>query len=335
MKEFRKPTPRKGDKKLKNQFICNDQIWVDTDGNEILAQGGDVTKVENTYYWFGAEFQEEPKFTSIKCYSSDDLINWKFERNVLTRQLEGNLSETGWVGRPSVLYNDKTKKYVMIFEWNNFGMKRNRVAFAESETINGEYVFKEASILEGRSLGDMGVFQDDDGCAYLLTVMDEGLDLEVDKEINYDLAICKLNPDYIGIESKIFEGFEMCKREAPYIVKRNGVYYWFHSDMRGWESSETKYSVATALEGPWSEQKLVATEPETLDSYNSQHDFIITVKGLNKTSYVYCGDRYSNFHGQGIGRYVWIPLEFVDDRPVLKFYSSWSIDVTTGEWSAN
>jgi len=315
--------------------INNDTIWKDTKDNEILAQGGDVLKVGDIYYWFGAGFGSgsDYEFYNIKCYSSLNLINWKFENNVLSRQPSGSLSKEHWIGRPSVIYNSITKNYVMIFEWNSFGVARNRVAFAQCSTICGVYNWVGSSIAEGRSFGDMAVYKDTDENAYLLTVMDEGIDLEDGKEVNYSLAIFKLQADYCSLKDKIFEGFEMSKREATYIIKKEGIYYWFSSDMRGWESSETKYSTAVNLAGPWSALKPVANFPNTDNSYNSQHDFIITVQGSDTTSYIYCGDRYSNFHGTGTGRYMWTPLTFIGGEPEIHWFPSWKIDAATGIWT--
>jgi hypothetical protein len=39
------------------------------------------------------------------------------------------------------------------------------------------------------------------------------------------------------------------------------------------------------------------------------------------------GDRYSQHHGKGTGRNIFLPLVWEDDLPKLKWYDSWKIDV--------
>jgi len=62
------------------------------------------------------------------------------------------------------------------------------------------------------------------------------------------------------------------------------------------------------------------------DSFNIQHDFVIPVVGGEATTYVYVGDRYSQHHGKGVGRNVFLPLIWEDGEPTLKWYKTWRID---------
>jgi len=100
----------------------------------------------------------------------------------------------------------------------------------------------------------------------------------------------------------------------------------------GWRSSQTMYATATSLAGPWSDLRVLATEPTSPDSFNTQHDFIIPIIGTQKTTYVYVGDRYSQHHGHGIGRNVFLPLVWEGNTPKLRWYSRWRIDTRTGDW---
>ena len=80
-----------------SQAIQNDVFWKDLSGKPIYSQGGGVLKVKDTYYWYGAHYKEAESyfsnpakhlsattFSSVTCYSSDDLVNWKFEGDVFT-----------------------------------------------------------------------------------------------------------------------------------------------------------------------------------------------------------------------------------------------------------
>jgi hypothetical protein len=92
------------------------------------------------------------------------------------------------------------------------------------------------------------------------------------------------------------------------------------------------YATAASLAGPWSDLRVLVTEPASPDSFNTQHDFIIPITGTQKTTYVYVGDRYSQHHGQGTGRNVFLPLVWENGVPELKWYPKWRIDIQTGKW---
>jgi hypothetical protein len=92
------------------------------------------------------------------------------------------------------------------------------------------------------------------------------------------------------------------------------------------------YTTAPALSGPWSELKVLPTEPVSTDSFNTQHDFVITVTGSEMTTHVYVGDHYSQYHKRGIGRNVFLPLLWEKGVPKLKWYKSWRIDPVKGRW---
>jgi hypothetical protein len=131
--------------------------------------------------------------------------------------------------------------------------------------------------------------------------------------------------------------------EAPALFKRDGKYYWMASSVAWWYSSATSWSVADRLEGPWAPfKKMGSSFPAShplakqalIDGYNSQHDFVVDVKGTEGRFFMFCGDRYSNFTTIGIGRVVWLPLQFKDDVPLLDWHQAWYVDAARGTWSA-
>ena len=65
----------------KEKSIASGRVWRDTDGNIINAHGGGILCYEGTYYWFG-EHRPASGFVTekgINCYSSVDLLHWKYE----------------------------------------------------------------------------------------------------------------------------------------------------------------------------------------------------------------------------------------------------------------
>ncbi len=306
--------------------IRNGTVWHDTNGDEIWCNGGHVIREGDIFYWIGYETRPGQHLWNIKLYSSSNLVDWKFENNILRK--EGKFAILGWAGRPGLLYNYSTERYVAIFEADSRDWHRHKVGFASCDTINGRYQFERYQYPEeNRSTGDQSVYQEGDD-AYLVTVLDH----PDQRTLNYSLAIFKLSSDFLSIGSKVFEGFENGGREAPHIIKVDNTYYWFTSGLMGWNSTATMYATANSLGGPWSELKRLATDPDSPDSFNTQHDFIIPVTGSEGNTYLYVGDRYSQHHGKGTGRNIFLPLAWKDGIPKLKWYESWKIDVDTGRY---
>lgn len=323
--------------------IYNDTVWRDTDGNEIKAQGGGIIKSGNTYHWFGPDFGEgsDYSFRAINHYTSTDLVNWT-KNSPAAAKSDSVGVPSGWVGRPWVLYNEPTKKYVMILELGggHLGV-RNQFAFLTADSLYGPWHFEKNKSIQKMpdnagtlyTLGDLGAFQDDDGNAYILYTFDKS-------RTNGAQGIYKLNPNNFteivpieqgGLVAEFSDPYDMV-REAAAIIKRGNTYYYFTSKCSGWNSSATKYRTASNINGPWSEAKEVATSPWSGTSFNTQHDFVLPVVGTKTTSYIYCGDRWSNYTGLGIGRNAWFPMTF-DEKgvPTINGDLSWSVNAVTGE----
>jgi len=94
------------------------------------------------------------------------------------------------------------------------------------------------------------------------------------------------------------------------------------------------YATAKNLAGPWSDLRLLHTDPPSKDSYNTQHDFIVTVAGTEATTYVYVGDRYKQWTRRGVGRNIFLPLVWENGEPLLRWHRDWRIDPNSGRFSA-
>ena len=94
-------------------------LWPDNRGEHINAHGGGVLLHEGTYYWYGEHKSAHTSaaLVGINCYSSANLIDWTYEGVALPVSTQkGNDIEQGCVmERPKVIYNEKTKKFVMWF----------------------------------------------------------------------------------------------------------------------------------------------------------------------------------------------------------------------------
>lgn len=324
-------------------FIANGVVWRDTAGEEIWCNGGHMIRQGDTFYWVGYDTAPDRWPWKINLYSSQNLVDWKFENTVIER--EGEFGDVNWAGRPGLLSHAATKKYVILFECSTPRWERHRIGFAACDRIDGKYELVNVQAAEeGRSTGDQSVYQEGDK-AYLVVTMDS--DVAGRKYLNTSLAIFELSPDFQRIERKVFEGFEnvsgdkkvvprdQSSREASHIIKVADTYYWFTSALVGWNSSATTWATAHDLAGPWTELRPVRTDPPSNDSYNTQHDFVVPIVGSQTTSYLYAGDRYSQYTEVGTGRNIFLPLAIEDGVPVLRWHDRWRIDLASGRIITN
>ena len=136
------------------------EIWPDQDGNHIQAHGGGIIRIKKTYYWYGEQRGKglDPKYRYVSCYSSKDLMNWKFRGNVV-KMLPPDSISAGWVlERPKVFYNPGTKKYVMYFHLDDRGYKVAQVGIAVCDRPDGEFKYVKRFRPLGHESRDIGQF---------------------------------------------------------------------------------------------------------------------------------------------------------------------------------
>lgn len=315
------------------QAITNDCFWKDTDGNFIYSQGGGVFKFGDTYYWYGVHYggaetyaknptalNSDTGFKSITCYSSSDLVNWKFENDVLTPNSKG-MGYASWLGRMGVAYCPQSKKYVLVTQYND------SVLFAVCDTPTGNFEVKNVQDqIEGvqkQGTGDQTVFVDDDGQAYLICSNKGGRGYQY---------VCRLRPsDFLAAEKAVMVG-KGSGREGDCMFKYKNKYYFCASDLHGWNASHSYYMVADNINGPYSSWKVM--DGTDMDfSHVTQTGFFYTVKGTKQETVIFCGDRWSDFAGNGLGYNQWVPLTVDGGNVKFNSLSEWNLDAETGEWS--
>jgi hypothetical protein len=322
------------------QLIQNDVFWKDTSGDTLYSESGNVIKVGSTYYWYGNKYagavtyaakptgkNSDFTFDGVTCYSSTDLVNWKFENTVLVQSAVPGSSAADWFGRMGVAYNATTQTYVLIMEYIPTTVTLGEELFATSSTPTGPFVFDHIqdtlTNVANNAPGDQTVFTDDDGQAYLILSSADG---------RSNLYVAPLQPsDFLAVEpaTRIFGG---PGREGNCMFKYNGVYYFNSSDLHGWNASHTYTISATNILGPYSAEVVMANTDADF-SHVTQTGFFITVQGTSQSTVIFAGDRWSAFAGNGLGFNQWVPLTFVGTAPQFQSLSQWSLDAVTGTWS--
>jgi hypothetical protein len=300
--------------------IYSGVAWYDQNGAIVSARGGGIIKEGDRYYLFG-EFKRDRsnEFNGFSCYSSTDLINWKFENIALPVQKDGRLGQNRVGERPKVLKCPKTGEFVMYMHTDDARYKDPTVGYATCATINGNYTFQGPLLHDGNPIHkwDMSVFQDDDGTGYLVT---------------HGGNLYRLSDDYKAVTEHIVK--DMTKGcEAPAIFKRNGLYYWLGSGLTGWERNDNYYFTATSIKGPWMEQGIFA--PKGTLTWNSQTTFVLPIAGSETTTWMFMGDRWAHPMQNSAATYVWQPLQFDEEGKLSlpEFHQSWKVDIRAGRWS--
>ncbi|QDH79877.1 family 43 glycosylhydrolase [Echinicola soli] len=326
--------------------IKNDTFWDTEDGAPIYSQGGGIftfTDPEDgveKYFWYGVHYEEAEQyradpsvnyqrthFKAVTCYTSTDLVNWKSKGNVLEKsEVEESYQRVFWMGRLGVAYVKEMDKYALFVQHNS------NVLIALSDSPSGPFKCHNRLDMTDRigtpNTGDQTVFTDPDtGTSYLVYSYGKGRH----KIYISEIGVKDGKVDLLDI-TQIFKG---AGREGNCMVKYNGKYYVFASNLYGWDSSHAFYLVADDVKGPYLPENNMLITPGSYDDYAhiTQTGFFVNVKGSKKETVIYCGDRWADFAGNGLGYNQWCPLSFDGETPFFNSLNSWNLNESTGEWS--
>lgn len=333
--------------KAQSLNIKNDVFWHTKNGLPINSQGGGIFQFadpltgEKKYYWYGVHYAEADAyrnnpsvtqkgvtFESVTCYSSTDLVNWTFEADVLTKEelkKQKDYRKT-WVGRLGVAFIPELKKYAMFVQHGS------GVLISVSDTPNGQFSWHQQismkDMIGTTNTGDQTVFTDEDsGKSYLIYSYGQGRNKIYVSEIGVKNGKVNLLDC-----TEVFRGES---REGNCMFKYNNKYYLCASNIYGWDSSLAYYLVSDNIRGPYVTKKGMLVMNGTSDDYAhvTQTGFFVNVKGSKQETVIYCGDRWANFAGNGLGYNQWFPLSFDGHTPYFNSLGSWNLDVKTGEWN--
>ena len=332
-------------------------VWQDTDGRPINAHGGGVLFHNGTYYWYGELKQGQtylPKVNQswggtrvlaggVSVYSSKDLVNWKNEGVALAAQPDNpdhDLAPENIIERPKVIYNVRTRKFVMWFHQDSPNYQAARAGVAVSDTPVGPFKYQGAfrpnagvqpvnaspadlepkagnvlarDLAGGQMARDMTLFVDDDGTAYQFYA----------SESNQTMHVSQLSDDYLrpaGKYARIFIGESV---EAPAVFKHDGRYYLLGSGCTGWEPNPAHSAVADSIFGPWTNLGNPCRGPGAGLTFKCQSTYVLPVAG-RPGRFIAMFDRWNKWE-LADSRYVWLPVEFdAQKRPVIPWRESWS-----------
>ena len=294
----------------KQAAIVNGIPWFDDRGGVVNAHGACIVEEDGRYYLFGEwKSDKSNAFPGFSCYSSDDLVNWKFENVVLRVQPDGILGPNRVGERVKVMKCPKTGEYVMFMHADDMGYKDPYIGYATCKTIDGDYQLQGPLLYQGKPVKrwDMGTFQDSDGRGYLLI---------------HHGPVYRLSDDYHSVETEV--AHVKGAGESPAMFKKDGIYYLLYSNLTSWEKNDNFYFTAPRIEGPWTRRGLFC--PEGRLTYNSQTTFVFPLRRGNDTIPLFMGDRWSYPRQASAATYVWMPLQAEGTKLSMpEYWQAWDM----------
>ncbi|MGN8071073.1 glycoside hydrolase family 43 protein [Mucilaginibacter sp. 22184] len=301
-----------------NDRRSDNDVLMDTDGKPVNAHGAGVLYYKCVYYLFGEVKKGKtwlvPKQSwedfrvpagGVSCYSSTDLKHWK-NRGVVLKPTTNNPGydlDTGRViERPKVIYNERTKKFVMWMHIDKNDYSYSRGGVAISDKPFGPYKYLSSVKPNDQMLRDMTLFKDDDGKAYLI----------YSSENNNTMHVCLLSDDYLT-PTKTYTRILVGKgRESPAIFKNEGKYFLITSGCSGWSPNAASYAVADHIMGPWTERENPCKGVNAEVSFFSQGGFVLPVANKPGT-FIFMGDRWNKTDLEK-STYLWLPVHITNDK---------------------
>jgi beta-galactosidase len=313
-----------------NNYFLPGEIWYDTDGHPINAHGGGILDDKGTYYWFGeikkgktVRVTEDTAWENyrvdaggVSCYSSKDLMNWKYEGVALapvTNDSTSDLYPGRVIERPKVIYNAKTKQYVMWMHIDKKDYSYARAGVAISKTVTGPYTYIGSMRPKEAMSRDMTLFKDANGRAYQIS----------SSENNATMHVNELTDDYLKPNDNVKRILVGANREAPTLIKHNNKYYLVTSLCTGWDPNAAIYAVADSMMGDWQIMGNPCIGEGSDKTFNAQSTYILPVVGT-KDKYIFMADRW-NKTNLSDSRYIWLPLIFENDKMVIRWYDKWKL----------
>jgi beta-galactosidase len=305
------------------------QVWTDTQGKPINAHSAGILYDKGTYYWFG-EIKSGKTWLvertgwecyrvnagGVSCYSSRDLYHWKYEGVALSPVTDDSSSDihtSKVIERPKVIYNEKTRKYVMWMHIDSEDYKYARAGVAYADMPQGPYTYLGSMRPNGQMSRDQTLFKDTDGKAYQIC----------SSENNETMYINELSEDYLrpsGVFKRVFIGLS---REAPAMVKHNGKYYILSSGCTGWDPNPAAYGVAETIMSDYTIGENPCRGIDADKTFYAQSTYILPVQG-KENEYIALFDRWNKINLVD-SRYVWLPMHFENNRMIIEWNEEWKI----------
>jgi beta-xylosidase len=301
------------------------EIWNDTDGKPIQAHGGGILFDSGIYYWYGENKtgvtrNHRVDIVGVSCYASHDLYNWHYQGLALSAvsdNLAHDLHPSKVAERPKVIYNRRTKQYVMWLHVDASDYRYARAGVAVSDRPTGPFEYLRSIRPFGKVSHDLTVFEDDSESAYLVFCADS----------HRNITVGQLSDDYLSTTDVFTENMGHSGpprgREAPAVFKHEGKYFMITSGTTSWDPNEAQYAVADRILGPWTVKGNPAKGNNAHVTFNAQGTFVLPVAG-KKAQYIFMADQW-NKADLADSRYVWLPIAINGEELSIFWRDTWTL----------
>jgi hypothetical protein len=340
-------------------IIDNSKPRRDTRGGILDAHDGCLKFFAGKYYLYGTQYGNTngvKKTNKYVVYSSRNLNDWTNEGVILN-----NVSPKLYF-RPSVVYNEKTRKYVL---WYNADMKMG-VAIADSPEGPFSEVNSDVDMRHGHKhtgdigeTGDLSLFVDNDGTAYITYAYDDihsfnagpydkTWSIRREPIAHHQITVEQLTEDYLSSTGRGAAPVAG-NVEAPALFRRGDLYYLLFDNTCGFCSAGTGVRVYTALHplGPFTYKGNVnRLGPQSRDLpspwtqvgsgrkdaiVKAQQNYIAVLPTSTGDQYLWMGDRWGSAPDKNKGHDLqfWGLLSFDPDGMIrqMRNRSTWTIEV--------
>ncbi len=215
-----------------------------------------VILVGDTYYMYATSPLDAIGF---RVWTSKDLVDWT-ESGICYKKDDNCFGYCDFWA-PEVIYNEKTKKYVLHYSARDKKTDVLKAGVATSDSPLGPFV----DAVEGKPMFDLGkdiavidatCFVDDDGKAYLYFVKDCSMNV-INGVHTSQIFVAELSDDFLSLKGDIKmvttpdQEWELKRcsewiwNEGPFILKRDGKYYLTYSS-NAYDSKHYSVGVAVA-----------------------------------------------------------------------------------------
>lgn len=341
------------------------QPWLDTNGNRIQAHAGYMLIADGKYYWYGENKEKcmsewEIWHWGVRLYSSDDLYNWTDEGIIMLPtpdEPDNPMHPDSKMDRPHILYNDKTKQFVL---WMKImGPDLQYMAIAVSDTIKGPFTLVNKCLHPGgMGSGDFDLVKFEDGHAAI-----------VFEQPHSNMVVIDLTDDYLDTTLTYSTHYERpyppYVREAPAVFFRNGKGYVITSGTSGKMPNPSETAIFDDIHGEWtilgdphvddakktsfdSQISCIFKHPEIDDLYIAMADrWLVDLKEDAPSGVEFFAARFDPDYPMSeerrewiknlpmkevtakptaLAEYVWLPIVFENDVPKIYWRDEWTIE---------
>ncbi|MCR5143750.1 MAG: family 43 glycosylhydrolase [Lachnospiraceae bacterium] len=294
----------------------------------------------------------------IRCYKSQDLYNWDdlglIVEPVLTDP-DSNLFPDVFVDRPHIVKCAATNKYVM---WIKVSGTEACFVVLQADAITGPYELVAENVKPmGYDIGDFDMTVDEEtGKCYMFADASHQKVATFVMEDDY----LSVKEEVAACYEKLYPPLN---REGMTLIDNGSKKYLLTSGTTGYTPNQCDYAVSDSWDEPMVSKGDPHVGDDSYSSFNSQPSQIFRVQGTDKyiciadrwmPDHLLEGDMALRFRtaiasryepdkyekddeamavynarpdiercNTSVSRYVWLPVEFVGEKMVIKWYDSW------------